>query len=158
MENRHYQNGSDAWLIRSLFESTKELLGSVRVLEANQSANKADLLTHFRVHAEHTNQRLDDLRDSLVPRLESNERMIREVDQRLGSVRLDTDSMDSRPSTAESLFGPVGAYILENVPWKHVMVLASGALFAAASHLLPEQVWTLLAPVLTALSGGAAGH
>lgn len=107
-----------------IFDKHYELAQNVAALLANQQTNKADILEHLRLHRDHHDQRFDDFRDEVIPRL----------------VRLEARPSKPEPesSLARSLFGSIGVFLLGVIPWKHVWLMAPGIILAAASNLAPE--------------------
>lgn len=123
-------SGSSEWLLKSLLEVVHQMLpqlgqigADVRTLASNQATNKADILAQVQKGHEHTNQRLDDL----IPRV----------------AKLEVGSQSSPvkdSSWAKSLFGSVGEFLLQKLPWKHLIRMSPGILIALFGHMMPERM------------------
>jgi uncharacterized protein YdcH (DUF465 family) len=122
-------------LLHWIFEKHYELARDVAALLANQQTNKADIIEHLKSHRIHHDQRLDDFKDEIVPRLERWEARIEEVHDKLmsGPSRPEAES-----SLAKSLFGSLGVFLWGVIPWKHLGLMLPGILLAISSNLFPE--------------------
>lgn len=116
-------NGSGEWLPRYILEALHEILpaigrmaADVQNLATNQAVNKADIL-----------KRVEDVRTELkdhILRIEGGQ-----------------PSQSAAKSTmVRSLFGSVGAWVLERLPWKHAALMGLGAVGALLGHFMPERV------------------
>lgn len=126
---------SNPGLSHWIFEKHYELAQSVAAVLANQQTNKADILEHLRMLRDHHDQRLDDFKEEIVPRLERSEARIEEVHDK---VLASAPSPVQESSLAKSLFGSIGVFLWGVMPWKHLGLMAPGILLAMASNLAPE--------------------
>ncbi len=135
---RNTPPSGDIWqtpgLSQWVFEKHYELAQNVAALLANQQANKADILEHLRMHRDHHDQRLDDFKDEIFPRLERSEARIEEVHDKV----LAGSPPAQESSLVKSLFGSIGVFLWGVIPWKHLGLMAPGILLAIASNLAPE--------------------
>lgn len=125
-------NGSSEWPLRLILDTLAQ--------------NKADILLHLDRQAHHVSQRVDDLREQVVPRLERAEARLYGLEERLAPP-------EKESSLAKSLFGTVGVFLFGVIPWKHVALMLPGILIAIFGHLMPEQTRQVLGKVVDAFVG-----
>lgn len=137
------QHGLIESLITLILDSSQEMRylqgqtsAKVDVLLQNQATNKADLQGEMRAGMAHVSQRIDDM----LPRIASLEQAQR--------------SSPEAPSFAVRWFGVVGVFLIEKLPWKHIVFLGSGVLIGVMGHVMPERVRALGTSLLEAWSKG----
>lgn len=116
------QNGSVEWLPRYILEAFHHLLpqigkieAAVQNLTANQAINKSDIL-----------KRVEEVRTELkdhILRIESGK-----------------SPSEAKSTWVRSLFGSVGAWVLERLPWKHALLMGLGAAGALFGHIMPDRL------------------
>lgn len=110
-----------------------------RLILEQLAINKSDILRHLDRQSEHVGQRIDDLRQEVVPRLERAENRLHGLEQRISRA-----APENEPSLVRSLFGTVGAWLIGVIPWKHVLFMLPGIVIAIFGHLMPEQTRQVL--------------
>jgi len=118
-----------------IFEKHYELAQNVAALLANQQTNKADILEHLRMYQARNDQRMEDFKDEIFPRLERWEARIEEVHDKVLTA---SSPPAAESSLAKSLFGSIGVGLFQIIPWKHVGLMLPGILLAIAGNLAPE--------------------
>ena len=122
--------------LQGLQHQAGQMSAKVDALLQNQASNKADILDRVEQLREDTHRRIDDM----LPRMASLEESRR--------------SSPEAPSFAAKLFGVVGAFLIEKLPWKRIVFLGSGVLIGVMGHAMPERVRALGASLLDAWSKG----
>lgn len=130
---RQYRNGSDSgsgeWLQPLILRNLHEVLSTLGAVKAAQEQMPRDLMRHMDRQSDHFSERLADLSMNHGLRLSALED---QMHQR-------SPSPSDQPSLAVKLFGSVGAWAIERVPWKHVAYMAPGLVVAVAGHLFPTE-------------------
>lgn len=134
----NYPNGSSEFPNHWILQKFDWLTEHVSVLLANQSHNRADMLAHLDRSEKHIHQRLDDLKDEIFARFERVEET-----QRL-QARAPPGPQEPASSLAKSLFGVVGVFLFQTIPWGRIFLLASGAFIGLAGHLMPDRTKAMM--------------
>ena len=140
------QSGSTEWLPSLLLKTLHTLLGEVGELKANQKANRRDIIDRLEIHQEFHSRQVGDLKLEMLSRLDSHEQSIRALQSSRGQP-------EAESSMAKSLFGSVGAFLIEVIPWKHVAVMFPWAAIALFGHLMPEQTKAVILKVMEKFAG-----
>lgn len=137
------QHGLIESLITLILDSSQEMRylqgqtsAKVDVLLQNQATNKADLQGEMRSGMAHLEKRIDDS----ISRIASLE-----------------ESRRSSPEAASFVvrwFGEAGAFLIQKLPWKQVVVLGSGVLIGVMGHVMPEQARAVVAKIWESWKAG----
>lgn len=131
-------NGSNEWLPRYILEALHAILpqigqmaSDVRSLAQNQAHNRRDILDQMHRGLDSLRADLSHLRDRMISIEESHHQ----------------SQSEAKSSVVRSLFGSVGGWVLEHIPWKHAMLMLLGAGTALFGHLAPERVKTVIGQI-----------
>lgn len=143
---RNSSDSGDEWLSRLILQSLHDLLQTVGAVKSAQEQMPRDLMRHIDRQADHFNERIADLTMNYGLRLSALE------EQAVERAAKPAPSPQEPASSTVRLFGSVGAWLIEIIPWKHVAYMAPGVVVAIAGHMFPAEVAAAL-KALPALFG-----
>lgn len=132
--------GSHEWLQALMLNRLHDVLQAVGSIKSSQDRFETQYLRLLDRQADHFNDRIADLVMNYSPRIEF-------IEARLNEQRPPQNASAAPPaptSWAERLFGVVGVWVIERVPWKHVAYMAPGVIVAIAGHVAPAWVSAVL--------------